>query len=70
MGRDDKAYDLNRLVEFAKENAVSFTAFYQEGGNELSIEIHGGKTENFYQKRVISIEHFIECWKEHVSLSK
>jgi hypothetical protein len=64
----DNRYDLNNLIQFARENAVSFTVSYWESSDELEVQIHSAaKAEEFYIKRVVSIDHFIERWKEHVA---
>lgn len=60
-------YDLNLLINFAQENAVSFTASYWEASDELELQIHSAaKAEEFYMKRVPSIEYFIEAWNMHI----
>jgi len=58
-------YDLNKLLRFAKEYGVSFTASYWEGSDELEIETHSAApTEEYHIKRVPSVDFFIEQWKE------
>jgi len=60
-------YNLNKLYDFARQNAVSFSLYYSEASDELELQIHSvAKAEEFYMKRVPSIDYFIEKWFEHV----
>lgn len=60
-------YDLNKLLAFARKEGVSLEISYAEGDDSLSVEVYSGaESENFYQKRVISSEHFIASWYKHM----
>jgi hypothetical protein len=58
-------YDLNLLLQFCNEHALSFEANYQEGSGELELCVFGlSPSDYYYMKRVGTIEGFIKIWKE------
>lgn len=63
--------DLDKLIDLAKEEGVSFYIGYIEACDELSIEISSAaKAECFQMKRVINVDHFIKSYREHVFFRK
>lgn len=64
-------FDLNKLLEFARKQGVSFEVLYGEASDEMSIRIiSAAKSECFYIKRVISVEHFISEWWKQLGIKK
>lgn len=60
-------FDLNKLLEFAKEQGVSFIATYSESSDELEVEIiSAAERERISMKRVPSVDYLIEKWKERI----
>lgn len=63
--------DLNSLILFAREFAVGVTIHYSEVSEEMSIETTSPAiAEQYYEKRIISVEDFISSWKKHIGLGK
>lgn len=64
----NRHFDLNKLIEFARNQAVSFTVTYEESGDVCEITINSAaKAECYYEKRVYNIDEFIKRWEDHVS---
>ncbi len=60
--------DLNALIDFARKMAVSINIYYSEASDEMEIEIvSAAETENFSQKRIISVPHFIDLWTKKMN---
>ena len=64
-------YDLNRILAFAREQGVSVMINFWESDGSLEVEVLScAPVECFYQKRVATVEHFIESWHEHVESNR
>lgn len=65
-------YDLNKFLDYCKENELSFSLRYSEGSDLLEeIEIISpGKSECFYMKRAPTIDFFLEMYQEHMTKEK
>lgn len=64
-------YDLNKLLEFARQQGVSFVVDYCEPSDEMSIEIQSAaKAECYYQKRIACVEIFISNWWKQLGIKK
>lgn len=55
-----------KFHKYCLEAAVSYRLFYQEGGDEMEIEIVGSPGETFYVKRAPSFELFVEYYEEEM----
>jgi hypothetical protein len=63
--------DLNKLVKFARDNAVSVSINYSEAGDEMEIEvISASKDECYIEKRIIDVDWFIDKWKHITELRR
>ena len=61
--------DLNKLIELARNNSINVLIFYGEASDEMGIEISShAPNECFEQKIIISVEDFIQKWKEKVGI--
>ena len=57
----------DKLLEYARENALGFILNYSESEDNFTIEIYSpAKIEEYAEKRVYNIEDFIENHKDHV----
>jgi hypothetical protein len=57
--------DLNKLVEWAKEKQFSLYINFWESDGTYEIEVSSNApSENYYEKRAISAELFMEHWEE------
>jgi hypothetical protein len=61
-----KNLDLNKLLDFARQNTLSIQVNYSECEDSLEIEtISAAPSECYYIKRCSDVEYFIECWNDH-----
>jgi len=59
-------YDLNKLLEFARNKGISLKLNYCEPSDELEIETSSpALAENHYMKRCSDIDRFIESWQNN-----
>lgn len=59
--------NVNRLIEFAKQNAISIHIHFWEASGEFEIETtSAAPAECFYMKRCHDEEYFIKAWGKHV----
>ena len=59
--------DWNLLKKFCDEYGVGIQLNYLEACGELELRVvSAAPAEEFYMKRVSSIEYFIQCWRDHV----
>jgi hypothetical protein len=59
--------NLNKLIDFAKKQAISISINYWEASDTYEIEtISAAPSENFYMKRCYDVDYFIESWWDHV----
>lgn len=60
-----REYELDKLLSFCRDRALSFEANYSESSDELELRVGGaGTAEYLYMKRVPSISYFISIWEE------
>lgn len=59
--------DLNKLVQFAREQAVSVTIEYWESDDTMSLTVSSAApTEEYHEKRTMGVDAFIRHWHEHM----
>lgn len=59
--------DLNKLVQFAREQAVSVTIEYWESDDTMSLTVSSAApAEEYYEKRTMGVDAFIQHWRERM----
>jgi hypothetical protein len=61
--------DLNKLIQFAREQAVSVTIEYWESDDTMSLRVSSAApAEEYYEKRAMDVDSFIRHWYERLGL--
>lgn len=61
--------NLKKLLEFARENAVSVRIEYSEIDDNMLVEVlSSAPIECYCEKRILNIDNFIKNWKRHIQL--
>ena len=59
--------DLNKLITYCRNLGVSCVIDYSEASDEMALQIiSAAKGEEFYVKRIIDVDWFIEEHKNHM----